>query len=190
MGKVVLIVGPHGVGKTSLIDYARKKNEVAVYEGFKISNQNYDLNDNNDFLAYQQQYLKKASMQSRKIHNSNRNGFVLRSIEECSFYYFLREESDLMNEYYKIVRVKEYMGADIIIYLDASYEILQLRCRNDQKRDKRKTDLWYQEIYSKYDKYWKNYPDIVILDTSKENIPDLYKKIKEICDERPICFKK
>lgn len=191
MVKVVLLVGPHGVGKTSIIEYARTQSDFVVYDGFKISSEQYNLNDIDDFLEYQQQYLKIASDMSKKIHSGKQPGIVLRSIEECSFYYYTRPDSDLMmKHYYECVNENGYFGVDKIIYLDASYELLQQRCSGNQIRDKKKTDDWYEKQYADYDKYWKNYPGTIVLDTSGDSVQDTYQKIKEICDEESICVKK
>lgn len=191
MGKVILLVGPHGVGKTSIIEYARTQDEFTVYDGFKISSDNYNLNDVDDFLNYQHQYLKTASNICSKIHNDIRPGIVLRSIEECSFYYYLKPDSNLfMNYYYKCVKENRYRGADIIIYLDAAYDVLQRRCNGDKNRDIKKTSEWYEKKYADYERYWKNYLGAIVLDTTKASVQETYQKIKEICDEGSICSKK
>lgn len=191
MGEVILLVGPHGVGKTTIIEYARKKEDFIVYEGFKISTQSYDLSDMNEFLDYQHQYLKTASEISQKIHNNIKPGLVLRSIEECSFYYYLKAESNrFMELYYECVKENRFRGADVIIYLDASYEILEKRCNADKNRNVIRTLEWYEKQYESYEKYWKRYPGVIILDTTKLSIQEIYQRIKEIYDERSICVKK
>lgn len=191
MGEVILLVGPHGVGKTSVIEYAREKEDFIVYEGFKISSQSYNLSDTKDFLDYQHQYLKVASEISQKIHNNIKPGLVLRSIEECSFYYYLRTESNqFMKFYYECVKENGYKGADIIIYLDASYEILKKRCTSDENRNMIKTLQWYEKEYASYNEYWKKYQNVIVLDTTKLSIQEIYQKIKGIYDERSIFVKK
>ena len=191
MGAVILIVGPHGVGKTSVIEYAKMREDFTVYEGFKISTDGYDLSNETDFISYQHQYLKMASEISEKIHRDAKPGLVLRTIEECSFYYYMGLESEkLMEVYNQCVDENGYCGADAIIYLDASFETLMYRCNNDKKRNMRKTLEWYEKMYKSYDNFWKNNPNTILLDTSMLSVHEIYQKIKEILDEGSVRVKK
>lgn len=191
MGEVILLVGPHGVGKTSVIEYAKMREDFIVYEGYKISTIGYDLSNETDFINYQHQYLQIASQISRKIHCGSKPGLVLRTIEECSFYYYIGLNSkNLMKVYNQCVTENEYCGADLIIYLDASFETLMHRCNIDKKRNMKTTTAWYEQLYKSYDFFWKSNSNTILLDTTLLSVPEIYQKIKEILDERPICIKK
>ena len=43
MGKIALIVGPHGVGKSTLFNFAKTKGELIVFDGFELPRDKYDL---------------------------------------------------------------------------------------------------------------------------------------------------
>ena len=47
MGKIALIVGPHGVGKSTLFNFAKTKGELIVFDGFELPRDKYDLKINN-----------------------------------------------------------------------------------------------------------------------------------------------
>ena len=191
MSEVILLLGPHGVGKSSIINYAKKKAYFDSYEGFKIIPENLNLESLNDFLEFQRQYLEVASELSKKIHRGTKPGLVIRSIEECSYYYYKRNESgNLMDFYHSAVINNNFIGADFIFYLDASIEVLNERCARDTKRNKERNTIWYKNSYKSYDNYWKNNSKVIIIDTSKLSIQEVYNRIKEIYDKRFIPQKK
>lgn len=191
MGRVILIVGPHGVGKTSLLNYVKQQGEFCVFEGFKIPVGNYNLKELSDFCEYQKKYLEYASFLCCRVKNSKSDGIFLRTIEECSFYYHVNKKSNhMMDKYHEEVRKNNYVGADMIIYLDAHIDELKQRCISDNKRNMETTNKWYRDYYVKYDRYWKKYPRIIVIDTSKKSVQEIYIRIKELCDERSICVKK
>ena len=193
MGKVILLLGSHGVGKSSLLAYAETKEEFLVFEGFKISSEGYSLSNLDDFTDYQNKYLRESSRICEKIKKANKNGIVIRSIEESSFYYHVHPCAQLaVKRYQEEIAQNQYCGADILIYLDAEYRVLQERCLHDKNRNQESSRKWYQTQFSLYENYWKNYPGVKIIDTTSLQIQELYERIKNECNEseRPLCSQK
>ena len=84
MGKIALIVGPHGVGKSTLFNFAKAKGELIVFDGFELPRDNFDLKIKEDFLKYESWYLKFINENNNVIKQSRHDGIVVRSIEESS----------------------------------------------------------------------------------------------------------
>lgn len=179
LGEIVLVVGPHGVGKSTLFSFAKKKGEFWVFDGIRIPTEGYDLNKKEDFLAYEALYLKYINDNNRLAKMNNRNALVVRSIEESSYYYFYSGLS-IVSEYQKEFEDEHNIKVDKIVFLDADLEILQSRCRNDALRNMEETIEWYKNEYTRYSKYWKEYPNVIILDTSGKTTEFIYNKIKDM----------
>lgn len=185
MGKIALIVGPHAVGKTSLFNYAKRKNEVLVFDGYRIPVENLDLSKTNEFIEYQIKYLDRINMNNRDIKESEKHGFVNRSIEESGYYFHFHEKHDKLEEWYsKELNKEENIKVDLVIYLDANHEALKERYSNDIYRDVVENTEWYRNEYSRYVKYWKNYKNVIIVDTTNKTTKDVYhqvmSKLKEV----------
>ena len=167
MGKIITIVGPHGVGKTALFQYARQKDDFLVFDGFKLVTSNESSFEDN-----QKRYFELIKEQNTKIINDRRDGFIIRSMEEILYFYELNNKEPAFY-------IPDNLFSDSIIYLDASLSILRKRCEIDANHDR---EEWYRKEYTKYDSFWKKKSNILI-DTSFLNIGEVYEKIKEfVCD--------
>ena len=180
MGKIALVVGPHGVGKTTLFNFAKNKNDFIVFDGIQIPADGYNLQLKEDFLAYEALYLKVINENNSAIKNSDRNGLVVRSIEESSYYFYFHKDSSVMDAYKEIYADKNNIKADCIFFLDADYKTLQRRFNNDSLRDMEETHWWYENEYARYIEYWKNYPGIVIIDTINKTTANVYDEINRL----------
>lgn len=181
MGKIILIVGPHGVGKTSLFEYAKKIGEFDVHDGFQFSQNGFDLSQKKDFIEYQKQYFDKISEQNYLIKEGNKDGLVIRSIEESSFYYYSHpHKNEVIKDYFDHLEKSYAIMADLIIYLDAKMDVLQSRYFNDNNRDIQETLEWYKNKYGIYDSYWKKFPGVFFLDTSDLGVDEVYQEVKRL----------
>lgn len=179
MGKIVLVVGSHAVGKTTLFEFAKKKDEFIVFDGIKIPTDGYDLRKREDFLAYENLYLKSINENNGLIKRSNRNGLVVRSIEEASYYYHFYEDPSVEEEYKTIFADEDNIKVDKIVFLDADRATLQFRYQNDKLRDMEETITWYKNEYERYISYWKNYPGVVTINTVNKTVATIYDEIKK-----------
>ena len=168
MGKVITIVGPHGVGKTTLFKYAKEKGEFETFDGFKI-NCGYKTSFDN----IQKLYFEKVKEQNLRILNGKKDGLVIRSMEEILFFYEFTENHISFNIPYELFSNK-------IIYIDAKESILKQRCENDYFSNKHNREIWYQKYFRKFSEYWKKYPNLYLIDTSNLTTQETYEKIKEL----------
>ena len=86
MGKIVLILGPHGVGKTTLFRYAKKKGDLMTFDGFQLPLNGFDISNDDDFLKYQHLYSEIIKNNNEVIKQSEKSGLVIRALEESSYY--------------------------------------------------------------------------------------------------------
>ena len=144
MGKIALVVGPHGVGKSTLFNFAKTKGELIVFDGFELPRDDFDLKIKEDFLNYEEWYLKFINENNNVIKRSKRDGIVARSIEESSYYFYFYKYANLAEEYKILFADKNNTKVDCVIYLDADYQTLRDRCENDNARDMAETNSWYE----------------------------------------------
>ena len=180
MGKIALIVGPHGVGKSTLFNFAKAKRELIVFDGFELPCDDFDLKNKEDFLKYEAWYIKFINESNNVIKQSKRDGIVIRSIEESSYYFHFYKYANLTEEYKKIFADESNIKADCVIYLDTDYQTLRDRCENDNARDMDETHLWYECEYSRYVDYWTHYPGVIKIDTENKNTKNIYDEVKLI----------
>lgn len=180
MGKIINILGPHGVGKTTLQNYIRDHDLGIVAEGFILPVGEFNLSDPDDYLRYEEKYLVQINRQNQIIKNSLMNGYVIRSIEEIE--YFLRTYSPKIDvrKIREIINDDSNILCDMIIYLDSSKRVLEKRIADDLIRDQVETTKWYASDFKKYDRYWKNYNKTNIIDTSELSVAEVFEKIKEM----------
>ena len=176
MGKIINILGPHGVGKTTLQSYIRQNNLGIVFEGYQFDAPERGFPLKNDYIQYQLKYLERINQDGATIINSSQNGFVIRSVEELI--YFLKIESPFVFEQAEIEKiVSSSIKSDLLIYLDASRETLEKRIINDANRDMVETKMWYRQSYVCYDAYFKSLPVIKVIKTDRKKPSDIYKDI-------------
>ena len=54
MGKIINILGPHGVGKTTLQNYIRNNSLGIVAEGFILPIKGFNLSDPDGYIEYEE----------------------------------------------------------------------------------------------------------------------------------------
>lgn len=177
MGKIALIVGPHGVGKSTLFNFAKTKGELIVFDGFELPRDNFDLKIKEDFLKYESWYLKFINENNNVIKQSRYDGIVVRSIEESSFYFHFYKYENLTKEYDRLFNDNNNIKVDCIIYLDADYQTLCDRCEKDIARDMTETQSWYKYEYNRYVDYWTQYPGVKKIDTKDKKIGEIYNEL-------------
>lgn len=183
MGKIVLILGPHGVGKTTLFKYAKEQGDLLTFEGYQIPTTGFDLSKDDDFLKYQHLYSDLIRKDNERIKLSEKSGLVIRSLEESSYYYWLRGSKQLIEAFRNEYDDKSSIKADFIIYLDASRSVLDYRCNGDRDRYMPETINWYATKYHLYKDYWKMYPGVIFLDTENKKTEEIYENIFNIINQ-------
>lgn len=180
MGKIINILGPHGVGKTTLQKYINDNLLGIVIEGFILPLNGLDLSDPNIYIEYEKKYIEQINEQNKKIKNSLEDGYVIRSIEEVE--YFLKTHKPSIDEYEirKLINDESNILCDLIIYLDSKKEVLDERISKDIVRDQIETNDWYLNDFEKYDLFWKKYKRINIIDTTNLSVEEVYDEIVKL----------
>lgn len=177
MGKIINILGPHGVGKTTLQNYIRDNSLGMVAEGFILPTKGYNLGDPDEYIEYEKTYLDPINEQNRMIQEASENGYVIRSIEEVE--YFLQTHTPSVDE----GKIRELIDANtnilcnLIIYLDSAKAVLDERISGDLVRDQVETTDWYANDYEKYDRFWKNYSRTHVIDTTNLSVKEVFEEI-------------
>ena len=183
MGKIILVLGPHAVGKTTLFKYARERGETLVYDGYQLPVGELNLSEVNDFIEYQEKYVSIINQHNLNIKKGLLDGLVNRSIEESSYYYqFHSKCEDVMEHYKKIVEEYSNIKVDLIIYLDADYSTLVSRYSGDSIRDLDETLEWYEKEYVRYEKYWKKYSGVKIINTINKDTKEIYDEMMSLLE--------
>ena len=183
MGKIINILGPHGVGKTTLQQYIRQNNLAIVVEGYQFFAPESGFQSKEDYLQYQKRYLERINRDNGAIAKSSQNGFVIRSVEELI--YFLKIVSPFSVTQAEIEHlVSSSIKSDLLVYLDASKETLDRRINEDVDRDMAETRFWYDKLYVGYDAYFKALPNIKLIKTDGKAPPAIYREILSFLEEK------
>lgn len=177
MGKIVLILGPHGVGKTTLFRYAKKKGDLMTFDGFQLPLNGFDISNDDDFLKYQHLYSEIIKNNNEAIKQSEKSGLVIRALEESSYYYWLRNSEQIMRAFQEEYKSEYSIKVDHVVYLDASDDTLKERCTNNKERYMPETIEWYETKYELYREYWKKYPGVIFLNTENKTTEAIYQEI-------------
>lgn len=173
MGKIITIAGPHGVGKTTLFEYAKKQEEFSIHDGFKIQNELFS-----DFDLNQLKYLEKIMEQNSLILKDTKDSFIIRSVEEILYFYEIENKKCSF-------QIPVSMYSDFIIYLTCEYSVLISRCKNDKNRNMFSTLEWYKNQYEIYDQFWKTQQKVIVIDTTILTPEEVYEKVKEsVCSQK------
>jgi thymidylate kinase len=177
MGKIINILGPHGVGKTTLQNYIRNNSLGIVAEGFILPIKGFNLGDPDEYVEYEKTYLEPINEQNRMIQNASENGYVIRSIEEIE--YFLQTHTPSVDEgkIRELIDNESNIFCDLIIYLDSAKAVLDERIAGDVVRDQVETTDWYAHDYEKYDRFWKNYNRTHVIDTTNRSVKEVFEEI-------------
>lgn len=183
MGKIINILGPHGVGKTTFQRYVRDNDLGIVIEGYQFGVPECGFPTKDDYVRYEMQYLNKINEDNRTIMQSDRNGFVIRSTEELE--YFLRMATSYKPNESEIQKIlSSGIKSDLLIYLDANEETLTQRINGDKNRDVNETIQWYNFFYAKYDAYFKSRPQVVVIKTDGKIPSDIYEEIMKALEAK------
>lgn len=180
MGKIINILGPHGVGKTTLQNYIRDNSLGMVAEGFILPTKGYNLEDPDEYIEYEKTYLDPINEQNRMIQESSENGYVIRSIEEVEYFLQTHTPSVHKGKIRELIDNESNIFCDLIIYLDSAKAILNERIDGDVVRDQVETTDWYAHDYEKYDRFWKNYNRTHIIDTTNLSVEEVFERINKL----------
>lgn len=180
MGKIINILGPHGVGKTTLQNYIRDNSLGIVAEGFILPIKGFDLSNPNMYIEYEKTYFAPINEQNRFIQNASENGYVIRSIEEIE--YFLQTHTPSIDEgkIRELIDNESNILCDLIVYLDSAKNVLEERISGDIVRDQLETTNWYANDFEKYDHFWKNYRRTHIIDTTNMSVAEIFEEINKL----------
>ncbi len=177
MGKIINILGPHGVGKTTLQNYIRSNGLGLVFEGFKVPQNDSDFDSKDSYLNYEKKYFERIDKEHAIIKKNNQNGFVSRSFEEVRYflltskYGFQEKEVDSL--------LFGHLKCDRLVYLDADRQVLKSRISGDELRDMDETKEWYEKDFTSYSRYYKSLPGILVIDTSFLTTEEVFDLIRE-----------
>ena len=180
MGKIINILGPHGVGKTTLQNYIRDNALGIVAEGFILPIKGFNLSDPDGYIEYEKTYFAPINEQNRAIQNALENGYVIRSIEEIE--YFLQTHTPSVDEskIRELIDNESNILCDLIIYLDSTKNVLEERIAGDVVRDQVETTDWYANDFEKYDRFWKKYERTHVIDTTNLSVEEVFSKISQL----------
>ncbi len=181
MGRVINVLGPHGVGKTTLQKYIRDNNLSIIYEGFLIPQKEEDTLSKESYIEYESKYFERIEKEHQVIKNSKEDGFVSRSMQEVA--YFLHKSGFLFSTQEIDEILHDYIKSDYLVYLDASMETLRGRISNDKQRDMVETKDWYKHDFLIYEKYYKSLPNIIVIDTNCLTTKEVYETILDRINE-------
>ena len=180
MGKIINILGPHGVGKTTLQNYIRDNALGIVAEGFILPIMGFDLSDPDGYIEYEKTYFARINEQNRIIQDASENGYVIRSIEEIEYFLQTHTPSVKEEKIRELIDNKSNIFCDLIIYLDSSKEVLEARITGDVVRDQVETTDWYANDFEKYDRFWKKYKRTHVIDTTNLSVEEVFEEIRKL----------
>ena len=125
-------------------------------------------------------YFDIIQKNNAEIKKATKSGLVIRSLEESSYYYWLRNSKKLMDAFWEEYNNPTSIKADHIIYLDAPRSVLDERCNNDTGRYMPETKDWYETKYHLYQEYWKAYPGVLFLHTERKKTEEIYQDVMDI----------
>lgn len=177
MGRIITILGPHGVGKTTLQKYIRSNNLGLVYEGFTLEVDGLNLKDVDDYIKYEKKYLNIINEQNLEIKNSHMDGYTVRSIDEVEYYLTKHNPKIPSNLISELLDKELNIFSDYLIYLDASQSTLKGRIAGDFIRDQEETETWYNDEYLDYEYFWKNKNNLIVIDTNNKSTKEIFNDI-------------
>lgn len=177
MGKIINILGPHGVGKTTLQNYIRDNSLGMVAEGFILPIKGYNLEVPDEYVEYEKTYLRPINEQNRMIQNASENGYIIRSVEEVEYFLQTHTPSVDQGKIRELIDNGSNVLCDLIIYLDSEKAILNERIAGDVIRDQVETTDWYANDYEKYDRFWKNYKRTHVINTTNRSVKEVFEEI-------------
>lgn len=180
MGLIINILGPHGVGKTTLQNYIRNNSLGVVAEGFILPIKGVNLSDQEEYLKYEEGYLAYINEQNKAIKKALMNGYVIRSVEEVE--YFLRTYNPSIEDekIRKIIENDSNISCDLIVYLDSKKATLDERIAGDTVRDQIETTDWYNNDFDRYDFYWKKFERTNVIDTTNLSVSEVFDEITKL----------
>ena len=179
---IVSLAGSRGVGKSSVLKKLKiQYPDCIVREGFRNLHNGLDCNKYDEFIKNEKQYITREIQDYKQYLSDNRIVFLTRGLEEVLAYmdFFVETNhpdwkkediySDLGIEYKLLTLCK----SDLIIYLDASDEVIITRLKDDMEKKRDKVQMWLSfnkythELFSEHENcYFINVNNLSIDETA------------------------
>lgn len=191
--KIISIQGPRAVGKSSLIDALKDNSDFSLttmkefgYEERKKRDLfQFDLTIKAHFLRNQEIFFQGEYLRYKKIMKISTDYLVLDRGPEDTLCFseiypkiinkgwnIQRELQELKNKYIKY-------ESDIIIYLDASIDIIKQRQINDNRKIRSNFSDYISSYYKLEKEYFLKIPTTIYINTMNSTTKNVYEIVVE-----------
>ena len=184
MSRIIYLEGSRAVGKTTLLKALKEHfPNLVVIDGYARKEFMFDTTLYDEFVINEKLYLSCAVAQYNVFKTLNRDVIIVKGPYTDAFY----AETMLDNQFSDIKdgQLSKYIDEaykckpDMIIYLDASKDTVEKRCRNDSHI--RKTmDIFMEKWIDNFSSFFKNKPCTKVINTDDLTAEEVFDKFIEI----------